>query len=418
MVRAVDLVTEGRIDWETAIAGGAAAAQELPPLPGDDPRLHTAQQDRDQGTALDADRRGLAQRQRHAAPGARPLRLPAPGAQSLPGPTRARYRDVDLVVVRENTEGLYSGREHEVVDGVVEALKIVTRGASERIMRFAFEYARHNGRKRLCVLHKASVMRLSDGLFLECGAARGGELSLARGRVPRHRHRLPRAGARSIALRHAGVGQPRRRPALGPVRRLRRRPRRGARRQPRRRLRGVRGGARNRARSRRPGRRQPDRSHPVGGAHAAAHRRDHRRGETASRRRDPARGGANAHPRPGRKRLDHGDDRRPARDHRARPRPRRRGRRPVRHEAGGAHRRRRHLARDRDPRARRRRGGRRAHRVGPRRRPDARRRRHGRAPRSGGGCGRALRRGIEDEAVGIVAVDQLRGRSPPAPTRG
>jgi isocitrate dehydrogenase (NAD+) len=55
-----------------------------------------------------------------------------------------------------------------VVDGVVEALKIVTRGASERIMRFAFEYARHRGRKRLCILHKASVMRLSDGLFLEC----------------------------------------------------------------------------------------------------------------------------------------------------------------------------------------------------------------------------------------------------------
>ena len=72
------------------------------------------------------------------------------------------------MVVRENTEGLYSGREHEVVDGVVEALKIVTRAASERIMRFAFEYARHHGRKRLCVLHKASVMRLSDGLFLEC----------------------------------------------------------------------------------------------------------------------------------------------------------------------------------------------------------------------------------------------------------
>jgi isocitrate dehydrogenase (NAD+) len=88
--------------------------------------------------------------------------------RSLPGPTRARYQNVDLVVVRENTEGLYSGREHEVVDGVVEALKIVTRSASERIMRFAFEYARHHGRKRLCVLHKASVMRLSDGLFLDC----------------------------------------------------------------------------------------------------------------------------------------------------------------------------------------------------------------------------------------------------------
>lgn len=86
---------------------------------------------------------------------------------SLPG-VRTRYDDVDLVVVRENTEGLYSGIEHTVVEGVVESLKIVTRKASLRIARFAFEYARQHGRKRVTAVHKANIMKLSDGLFLQC----------------------------------------------------------------------------------------------------------------------------------------------------------------------------------------------------------------------------------------------------------
>ncbi len=80
----------------------------------------------------------------------------------------SRYQDVDLVVVRENTEGLYSGIEHTVVDGVVESLKIVTRKASTRIAKFAFDYARANGRKRVTSVHKANIMKLSDGLFLQC----------------------------------------------------------------------------------------------------------------------------------------------------------------------------------------------------------------------------------------------------------
>ncbi len=86
--------------------------------------------------------------------------------RSLPG-VRTRYTGVDLVIVRENTEGLYSGREHSVVPGVVETLRIITRRASERIARFAFDMARHEGRRRITFVHKASVMKLSDGLFLE-----------------------------------------------------------------------------------------------------------------------------------------------------------------------------------------------------------------------------------------------------------
>src|SRR5262249_57635716 len=75
---------------------------------------------------------------------------------------------VDLVVVRENTEDLYSGLEHVVVPGVVESLKIITEKASKRIARFAFEHARAHGRKRVTAVHKANIMKLSDGLFLDC----------------------------------------------------------------------------------------------------------------------------------------------------------------------------------------------------------------------------------------------------------
>src|SRR5881296_3597142 len=79
-----------------------------------------------------------------------------------------RYPDVDLIIIRENTEGLYYGIEHEVVPGVVESLKIITEKASTRISRFAFEYARKNQRKRVHAIHKANIMKLSDGLFLQC----------------------------------------------------------------------------------------------------------------------------------------------------------------------------------------------------------------------------------------------------------
>ncbi|MCU1219600.1 MAG: Isocitrate dehydrogenase [Candidatus Angelobacter sp.] len=79
-----------------------------------------------------------------------------------------RYPSVDLAIVRENTEGLYSGIEHEVVPGVVESLKIITEKASTRIARFAFAYSRREKRKRIHAIHKANIMKLSDGLFLRC----------------------------------------------------------------------------------------------------------------------------------------------------------------------------------------------------------------------------------------------------------
>src|SRR3954449_13311133 len=79
-----------------------------------------------------------------------------------------RYPELDLIVVRENTEDLYSGLEHIVVPGVVESLKIITEKASTRISKFAFAYARSEGRKKVTAVHKANIMKLSDGLFLEC----------------------------------------------------------------------------------------------------------------------------------------------------------------------------------------------------------------------------------------------------------
>jgi isocitrate dehydrogenase (NAD+) len=92
----------------------------------------------------------------------RPIRM-------LPG-LKTRFQDLplDMAIFRENTEDLYSGLEHEVVPGVVESLKIITEKASLRIARAAFEYARRDGRKKVTAIHKANIMKLSDGLFLKC----------------------------------------------------------------------------------------------------------------------------------------------------------------------------------------------------------------------------------------------------------
>jgi len=87
--------------------------------------------------------------------------------RSLPG-VKTRFENVDLVVIRENSEDLYSGLEHIVVPGVVESLKIITEAASLRIGRYAFEYAREAGRRKVTAVHKANIMKLADGLFLEC----------------------------------------------------------------------------------------------------------------------------------------------------------------------------------------------------------------------------------------------------------
>jgi isocitrate dehydrogenase (NAD+) len=88
-------------------------------------------------------------------------------ARTIPG-VKTRYDNVDLVVIRENSEDLYSGLEHIVVPGVVESLKIITETACLRIGRYAFEFARTFGRKKVTAVHKANIMKLADGLFLEC----------------------------------------------------------------------------------------------------------------------------------------------------------------------------------------------------------------------------------------------------------
>ncbi len=87
--------------------------------------------------------------------------------RNLPG-VKTKFENVDIIVVRENTEDLYSGLEHVVVPGVVESLKIITAEASTRIARFAFEYGRRQHRRKVTAVHKANIMKLSDGLFLDC----------------------------------------------------------------------------------------------------------------------------------------------------------------------------------------------------------------------------------------------------------
>jgi isocitrate dehydrogenase (NAD+) len=84
--------------------------------------------------------------------------------KNLPG-LKTRHQGIDAVIIRENTEGEYSGLEQQAVPGVVEALKVITRAKSERIARFAFDFAQRNDRKKITVIHKANIMKLADGLF-------------------------------------------------------------------------------------------------------------------------------------------------------------------------------------------------------------------------------------------------------------
>ena len=150
---------------------------------------------------------------------------------SLPGvPTR--YENVDLIIVRENTEDLYSGLEHEVVPGVVESLKIITEKASRRISEFAFAHARRLGRKKVTAVHKANIMKLSDGLFIRTSRDVAPDLHGHRVRGEDRRRRVHAAGDEAGAIRRAGDAEPVRRHRLGPVRGPGRRARRGPRRQP------------------------------------------------------------------------------------------------------------------------------------------------------------------------------------------
>ena len=153
-------------EWETVMAGAEAAGREGNPLPPG--VLESIKRNKVALKGPTATPIGTGHRSVNVAlrktldlyANLRPVK-------TLPG-VKSRYTDVDLVVVRENTEDLYSGLEHVVVPGVVESIKIITEKASTRIAKFAFEYARIHGRKRVTAIHKANIMKLSDGLFLDC----------------------------------------------------------------------------------------------------------------------------------------------------------------------------------------------------------------------------------------------------------
>ena len=164
--REVVAATGVAIDWVIAHAGAAAAERFGDPLPEATLALVREHRVALKGpctTPIGEGFRSINVRMRQALDlfaSVRPVR-------TLPG-VKVPFERVDLVVVRENTEGLYSGLEHVVVPGVIEGLRIVTRAAAERIVRFAFELVRREGRRRVTFCHKVDVLRLSDGLFLDC----------------------------------------------------------------------------------------------------------------------------------------------------------------------------------------------------------------------------------------------------------
>jgi len=153
-------------DWQTEVAGASAVGEHgtaLPPRVLESVRRNKVGLKGPTETPVGTGHRSVnvaLRKELDLYANLRPLR-------SLPG-VKSRYEDVDVVVVRENTEDLYSGLEHVVVPGVVESLKIITERASTRIALFAFEYAVAHGRKRISAFHKANIMKLSDGLFLDC----------------------------------------------------------------------------------------------------------------------------------------------------------------------------------------------------------------------------------------------------------
>ena len=154
------------IAWEEAVVGQAAEKREGDPLPAsalDAIRRTRVALKGPVGTPIGKGFQSVNVRLRQAFELYANLRP----VKNVPG-VESRFQNVDLVIVRENTESLYSGLEHTVVPGVVESLKIITEVASTRIARYAFEYARMHGRRRVTAIHKANIMKLSDGLFLTC----------------------------------------------------------------------------------------------------------------------------------------------------------------------------------------------------------------------------------------------------------
>ena len=152
--------------WETVMAGAEAAGREgnpLPPAVLESIRRNKVALKGPTATPIGTGHRSVNVALRKTLDLYANLRP----VETLPG-VKSRYEDVDLIIVRENTEDLYSGLEHVVVPGVVESIKIITEKASTRIAKFAFAYAKDHGRKRITAIHKANIMKLSDGLFLDC----------------------------------------------------------------------------------------------------------------------------------------------------------------------------------------------------------------------------------------------------------
>jgi isocitrate dehydrogenase (NAD+) len=153
-----------RIDWIEAVAGLGAVEKHGEPLPDatlDLVRKHRVALKGPCTTPIGKGFRSINVRLRKELELFASVRPVA----TLPG-IKVPYQNVSLIVVRENTEGLYAGMEHYVVPGVVESLRLVTREAAERIVRYAFELARNQGRRKITVAHKADVLPLSDGMFL------------------------------------------------------------------------------------------------------------------------------------------------------------------------------------------------------------------------------------------------------------
>ena len=166
-MKRVVAATGVRIDWEEVIAGEAAVAAGRELIPEEAiasiQRNRVALQGR-LATPIGASIGNPNVQLRRALglfAAVRPIR-------SLPG-LQSRYENVDLVIVRETTEDVYAGIEHKVLPGVIQTLKITTAVACTRIVRFAFDYARRHGRKKITLVHKANIMKRSDGLFIRCG---------------------------------------------------------------------------------------------------------------------------------------------------------------------------------------------------------------------------------------------------------
>ena len=219
-------------------------------------------------------------------------------ARELPGvPTRYAGEGVDMIIVRENIEDLYAGIEHMQTPDVAQCLKIITRKGCEKIIRYAFELARREGRRKVTCATKANIMKLTEGLFKRVFEELARRVPGDRRRAPDHRQRGPPDGQGPGPVRRRRHHEPERRhhqrPGVGPGRR----PGLRAVRQLRRRRRDLRGGPRLGAEVRRQGRHQPDRADPQLGDDAPPPRRVGRRGPDRGRGPRDARGGHAPSPR-------------------------------------------------------------------------------------------------------------------------